>query len=122
MLMLGAPKQQIAWNAAGITLELVPLTEDKDQEFIRATLTEIRDKDGKLINVQRDVPRYAQLVGCYCIKGWSGVVNAAREPVPCMPEAIDQFMLIDVAQEFVFSRVKGLALHLAQEVADAKNA
>ncbi|MBI3771469.1 MAG: hypothetical protein HY272_02000 [Gammaproteobacteria bacterium] len=122
MLMLGAPKQEVKWPEAGITLELIPLPEDVDQKLVRETVIEVRDDKGKLTDVKRDVTRYAQLVGKHCIKGWSGVVNAEREPAACTPDAIDQFMLIDVAQTFVFGKVKGLALHLANEVDDAKNA
>lgn len=122
MLMVGAPKQRVHWDQAGIWLDLVPLTEDRDQAFIRDTLIEVRDDKGALTNVKRDTVRYAQLVGRHCIKDWGGVLNADKQPLECTPEAIDQFMLIDPAQTFVFSRVKGLALHLADEVTAAKNA
>ncbi len=120
MLILGAPKQEVKWVEAGVTLELIPMTEDIDQRFIRETLSEVRDDNGKLVDIKRDVVKYAQLVGRHCIKGWSGVVNAEGGPIPCRPEAIDQFMVIDPAQAFVFSKVNGLALHIAKEVDEGK--
>lgn len=122
MLMLGVPQQQKHWPEAGITLNLIPLPSDVDQQFVRETLTEVRDDKGNLIDIKRDIPGYAQRVGRYCIKGWAGVVNAEREPLPCTPEAIDQFMLIEPAQNYVFAQVKGLSLYVVHEVDAAKNA
>jgi hypothetical protein len=121
MLMLGAPPQEAKWPEAGIALDLIPLPEDKDQEFVAATITEVRDDNDKLINIKRDTPRYAQLVGNYCIKGWRGVVDAKKKPLKCTEKNINDFMLIDVAQAFVFSKVKGLALRVIKETEEAKN-
>lgn len=121
MLVLGGRKQTAKWDEAGVELDLVPLTADKDQEFVEQTITEVRDGDGKLVTIRRDHARYAQLVGRHCIQGWRGVVDEAGNAVECTPESIDRFMLIDQAQAFVFSRVKGLAIHLAEEVEAGKN-
>ncbi|MDT8382995.1 MAG: hypothetical protein RRB22_01115 [Gammaproteobacteria bacterium] len=120
MLMLGAPPQKKDWPEAGISLDLLPLPEDKDQEFIAATMKEVRDDDGKLVNILRDTARYAQLVGNHCIKGWSGVVDAKKKPLKCTEKNIDSFMLIDKASDFVFASVKGLSLHIVNEAEDAK--
>ncbi len=122
MLVLGGIKQRVKWPAAGIWLDLVPLPEDKDQAFVQETMTEVRDDDGKLINIQRDATKYAQLVGRYCIKDWGNVVGDGGVEAHCTPENIDDFMLIGEAQEFVFGKVKGLALYRQQEIEDAGNA
>ncbi len=122
MLVLGGVKQRVEWSDAGVWLDLVPLPEDADQRYIEQTMTEVRDDDGKLTNIHRDTARYAQLVGRHCIKDWGGVVDADGQPVACTPEAIDDLMRISQAQEFVFSRVKGLALYRRQEIDDAGNA
>lgn len=127
MFMLGPPIQTIQWTAAKIALDLIPLPEDVDRQYIKDTIKEIRDENGKVIDVERDVNRYAQLVGRHCIKGWSGlgeddpgVVDANKKPIACTPDAIDQFMLIGPAQNFVFEQVKSLALYLIEEKENAK--
>ncbi len=48
------------------------------------------------------------------------MADADGNPVPCSPENIDQFMLIEKAQEFVFARVKSLRMHFSEEKAEAK--
>ena len=127
MFMLGPPVQAIEWTAAKIVLDLIPLPENVDRQFIKETLKEIRDEKGKVIDVERDINRYAQLVGRYCIKGWRGldkegpgVVDANKQPIECISDAIDEFMLIGPAQNFVFEKVKGLALHVIEEKEKAK--
>jgi len=120
MLMLGAPAQKVEWPEAGISLNLIPLPEDKDQEFVKETQIEVRDDSGKLINIERDVAKYAQLVGNYCIKSWNGVVDAKKKPLKSTSKNINDFMLIDMASNFVFGKVKGLSLLIAKETEAAK--
>ena len=116
MLVLGGVKQRVHWQEAGIWLDLVPLPDDVDQRLAQETMTEHRDDEGRLVRIERDATRYAQLVGRHCIKAWGGVVDANGNEVPCSPEAIDEFMRIAPAQDFVFQRIKGLALYRAQEL------
>jgi len=120
MLMLGAPSQVAKWPQAGIELDLISLPEDKDQEFIAETTTEVRDEEGKLINIKRDIAKYGQLVGNYCIKGWRGVVDRKKKPLRCTEKNINEFMLIGVAQDFVFGKIKGLSLIVIKESQAAK--
>ena len=121
MLVLGARIQEVKWQAADITLQLIPLASDVDQRFVEQTTHEVRDEEGKLVALKRDPAAYAKLVGRHCIKGWTGkVVDPEGHPVEFSAEAIDEFMMIEPAQEFVFSRVKSLAMHLHEERAAAK--
>ena len=109
----------VIWAAAGITLELLPLTEDVDAELVAET-TVYSTEEGQP-RVKRDTAAYAQGIGRHCIKGWTGVVDEKGKPVLCIPAAIDEFMLIEPAQDFVISKVKGLELHLAEQVGEGKN-
>ncbi|MDH4274620.1 MAG: hypothetical protein OEW08_06250 [Gammaproteobacteria bacterium] len=120
MLVLGAIKRTVKWLQAGMELDLSPLPEDVNERLLRETTFHEIDTDGKP-KVRRDVARYAQLVGRACIKGWQGAVDPQGALVACTPEAIDQFMLIGPAQDFVFSQVRSLALYVDAEIADAKN-
>lgn len=121
MLVLSDRVHTVPWPEAGVELQLVPLLEDVDQQLAEAT-TERRFEGGRLVDVRRDVSRYAQGVGRHCVKGWSGVLDEAGEEVPCTPENVARAMLIRAFQDFVMLQVKSLSLHLAEEKAAAKNA
>lgn len=120
MLMLGAVKQQVKWEEAGISLDLVPLEQDMDARLIEETITEVRDDAGKLMRIKRDSVAYAEGVGIACIKSWSGVVDDSGNPVPCTVENVRRFMRIEVAQNFVFKKVKSLEMYRRDEVDAAK--
>lgn len=120
MLILGAAKRTVAWKEAGITLDLVPLDEDVNNRLFEQTTQRVTNDAGQVVDVKRDTERYAQRVGQHCIQGWTGVGARDGSPVECTPEHIAQFMLIEPAQAFVFARVRGLELHLHQEVDAAK--
>lgn len=122
MLVLIPTVQRIDWPEAGMTLDLVPLPESKDQEFVKQTMIEVRGHQGELKRMERDSVKYAELVGNHCIKGWTGVVvdPDSDEEAPCTPENINRLMAIDVAQLFVFNQIKGLSLHIKSEDEEAK--
>lgn len=121
--MLFKPQpRELHWKAAGVYLTLIPLSQDVDQKFIEETTTQLLDEKGRLTGYKRDTAKYAQLVGRECIKGWRGPKDNNKKPVECTPEAIDAFMLIEPAQDFVIEKVKGLELYLAEELDEAKNA
>ncbi len=131
MLYLNAGQQTVKWKEAGIELDLVPLPRDVDQALIEATTERVLDDNGRLVDIKRDVRTYAQKVGRHCIKGWRGlpdkegergpgVIDPDGNAVECTPEAVEQFMLIEPAEEFVFRKVKSLDIHLAAEVSAAK--
>lgn len=124
MLALNPPPQRCFWKGSGIYLDLIPLPEDVDQEFIANTTTHVMKK-GRIVRIERDSTKYAQLVGCYCIKRWGGVVGYdsngdVPHEVECIDKNINEFMRIDVAQAFVFSKIKGLVLHMVKEIKKAK--
>lgn len=121
MLYLNVGVKTVAWPQAGITLQLAPLYRGDKQRFDAMTSTIDKDEQGRALRVVHDTLRYGQLVGRQCIKGWSGVVDPAGVPVPCTPEAIDHFMSIDPAADFVILQVESLAIHLAEERAAAGN-
>ena len=122
MLVLDAIVRECEWKAAGITLGISPLPENVDQRFIQETTKQFTDAAGRVIRAERDTATYAQKVGNHCIKSWTGVVNNQGDPVTLTPEAVDQFMLIEPAQQFVFARVKSLKMYLYEETQAAGNA
>jgi len=120
MLIIDLRTTHHEWTAAGITLELEPLTEDFDQLFIEKTTERISNDAGHIVDVKKDVQRYAELVGNHCIKSWTGVSDEHGESVPANEGNINRFMRISLAQQFVFSKIKLLQNHLAEEDAAAK--
>lgn len=123
MLNIGVIQQTVKWHEAGMTLDLVPLPEDVDTKFIEETTTRILDDNGRLKDLKRDLDKYAEKVGLYCIKGWSGAVDGEGEnagEVPCNEENIKRFMKIGPAREYIFSKVKSLKIYLVSEAEEAK--
>ena len=94
--------------------------EERDQALVDETTERVIDDNGRVTDVKRDVPRYVQLVGRECIRGWEGVTDEAGNVVDCTPEAIDEFMQIQPAREFVLGKVRGLDLWLRGETDAAK--
>ena len=127
------PAKKIDWPEAGIYLELVPLPEDKDAAFVRQCTTTV-DKGKKKGQTKFDAVKYAELVGCHCIKGWGpylddedettqqnkGVVDIDGTVLACTSEAITAFMQITPAQNFVFHHAKSLGLHMVKELGKPK--
>lgn len=120
MLILGNIRREVEWPEAGVKVVLSPLTEDVDQRLISETTREVRDNAGDLLRINRDVTSYARRVGLHCIKEWSGITNEAGDPTTCTPEAIEQAMLIEPFQEFIFKHVKGIAIYTVKEIEKAK--
>ena len=120
MLVLGYVQTTDVWREAGIEVDLIPLDDDVDRRLLEETTREVRDENGRLIDVRRDVVRYNQLVGRHCIKGWRRVVDAAGKPVECTPKAIDEFMTIEPAARRYVAMVKDLRLRVRDEVEQAK--
>lgn len=119
MLYLHRAAQRVEWAAAGITLDLLPLRTGDRQRFDAETTSWERDAAGKPLHAVHDQLGYAQRVGRACIKGWSGVLAADGTPATCTPEAIDDFMAIGPAADFVLLRVESLGIHLAEQTAAA---
>lgn len=121
-LLLGPCVQSVVWKEANVTLDMVPLAEDVNERFVKETTKARRDEQDKIVGLDRDSARYAELVGQHCIKGWHGVVDEKGKPVPFSEEAVARAMRIGPFQAFVFARVRGLELWLNKETEAAGNA
>lgn len=126
MLRIDNRRRWRVWKEAGVSLLMSPLTPEKDREFVDATTTYVRDDDGRVTDVKRDVREYNRLVGRECVHDWKGVVHEVAEntcePLDFSPEALDAFMTLEPASNYVFNEAKGLGMHLVREIKAAGNA
>ncbi len=111
--------RKVVWDKANVTMDFIPLTEAKNLEFVAQTTSEVLAGE-ELQKMQRDVQAYMELVGTYCIKGWSGVFLNETQEAKCTPANIKKVMKLQVVQNFVLSKVLSLDVVLKKEVEEAK--
>ena len=129
-LVVGIQSKWIPWPEVGAEILIAPLSPAKKYQFESECRVLERDAQGNVVSARRDVPKYQQLVGRECVKGWRGMerpdgargpglVTAGGAALPYSPEACDAVMTIEPAADFVILHAQGLAIHLQEETAAA---